>query len=594
MNRYPLIRKSGSNETVMSHLFAASILYLIPKWISKPETIFHFLLILVTGLFIDAVINFLRYKRPVCSVSAAVTVSLLQIMTPSVPLWSQFYALAIALILGKHVFGGTGKNILNPAVFGSFFLVYFFKIDLPILPFSFWTISAMLLSIPFLGSRPFASLGYLAGIIISLSLRGDLSFETLITYGVFFWSTLVVTDPVTITFRPVSGFITGILIGTLSLLFQPNLLFLTGGILTFNLISFIIDRLPDFPDLHLPLKLKIKSPVSINYSQNDILDLSDRNESDVQLSKHSNSSEMLALINKCEVFGHGGGAFPTSVKIETVLNSKANEKYFIINGMECDPGLIHDKILLQKYPEKISVGISLISEIIPFSKILLAVKYDFPSFNFPQNVNIIKVPSYYPAGSEKELVKQILKRQLPSDSVPAKHGILVLNVQTIIAVASAVTENRKAETKVITVANLKHKQSKAVRVNIGDSVSEIVQKVYSGGYPVFYGGGIMLSEQADDDSVVDKSTSFIAVSDFVQYKESPQCSHCGTCIQYCPERLDVRRIADAVDKGKHNLLKHIKPQKCVNCGICSYVCPAGRNLMKRVREAANNRNVKDN
>jgi Na+-translocating ferredoxin:NAD+ oxidoreductase RnfC subunit len=166
---------------------------------------------------------------------------------------------------------------------------------------------------------------------------------------------------------------------------------------------------------------------------------------------------------------------------------------------------------------------------------------------------------------------------------------LVLNVQTIIAVASAVTENTKADTKVITVANLMHKQSKAVRVNIGDSISEIVQKIFPGGYPVFYGGGIMLSEQADEDSVVDKSISFIAVSDFVQYKESPQCSHCGKCVQYCPEKLDVRRIADAVDNKKYNLIKHVKPQKCVNCGICSYVCPAGLNLMKKVKEAADNR-----
>jgi len=588
MNRYPLIRKIGSNETVMSHLFAVSLLYLIPEWISKPESIFHFLLILLTGLLIDAFINFLRYKRPVCSVSAAVTASLLQILTPSVPLWGQLCALAVALILGKHVFGGTGKNIFNHAVFGSFFLVYFFKIDLPILSFSFWTIIAMLLSIPFLGSRPFASLGYLLGIIISLSLRGDLTFETLITYGIFFWGTLIITDPVTITFRPVSGFMIGILMGALSLQFQPNLLFLTGGILAFNLISFIVDRLPGFPDLHFPSKLKIKPPIPINCIQNDIIDLSHRKESDVRLPKHSNSSEILSLINRCEVFGHGGGAFPTSVKIETVLNSKATEKYFIINGMECDPGLIHDKILLQKYPEKISEGISLISEIVPFNKIVLAVKNDFSPFNFPQNVNIIKLPSYYPAGSEKELVKQILKQQLPSDSVPAKHGILVLNVQTIIAVASAVTENIKADTKVITVANLKHKQSKAVRVNIGDSILEIVQKIFPGGYPVFYGGGIMLSEQADEDSDVDKKTSFIAVSDFVQYKESPQCSHCGKCVQYCPEKLDVRRIAEAVDKGKYNLIKHIKPQKCVNCGICSYVCPAGRNLMKKVKEAVDN------
>jgi Na+-translocating ferredoxin:NAD+ oxidoreductase RnfC subunit len=381
--------------------------------------------------------------------------------------------------------------------------------------------------------------------------------------------------------------VSGFFLGFLPLLFPEKLLFLTAAILAFNLISFIIHRIPGFPDLQLPFKLNIKPPVPWNANQCEIIDLTrDCIEEKPESVKPSNSSTVLSLIRENEVFGCGGGGFSTCVKIETVLKSDASEKFLIINGVECDPGLIHDKILLHKFPGKIFKGITLISEIIPFRKIILAVKRDLSNINTPQNIQVFQVQTYYPAGSERELIHQILGRMLPTGAIPAKQGILVLNVQTVISIAAAVIENRLANTRVITVANLKTKQTRAVRVNLGDRVSDVIQKVYSGGYPVFYGGGIMLSRQANEDSTIDKNTTFIAVSDFVHYKESPQCSHCGACVHYCPEKLNIKRIIDLIDNGKPVSLNRFHPERCISCGICSYICPAGRNLMKRIRAAA--------
>lgn len=44
------------------------------------------------------------------------------ILPPTIPFWIAALGLAVGIILGKEVFGGTGKNIFNPAIVGRVFL----------------------------------------------------------------------------------------------------------------------------------------------------------------------------------------------------------------------------------------------------------------------------------------------------------------------------------------------------------------------------------------------------------------------------------------------------------------------------------------
>jgi Na+-transporting NADH:ubiquinone oxidoreductase subunit B len=48
------------------------------------------------------------------------------ILPPSIPFWMAGLGIAVGIILGKEVFGGTGKNIFNPAIVGRVFLAVTF------------------------------------------------------------------------------------------------------------------------------------------------------------------------------------------------------------------------------------------------------------------------------------------------------------------------------------------------------------------------------------------------------------------------------------------------------------------------------------
>ena len=46
------------------------------------------------------------------------------ILPPAIPLWQVFLGISFGVVIGKEIFGGTGKNFLNPALVGRAFLFF--------------------------------------------------------------------------------------------------------------------------------------------------------------------------------------------------------------------------------------------------------------------------------------------------------------------------------------------------------------------------------------------------------------------------------------------------------------------------------------
>jgi len=51
-------------------------------------------------------------------------------LPPTIPFWIAAVGLAVGIILGKEVFGGTGKNIFNPAIVGRTFIAVTFPVHM--------------------------------------------------------------------------------------------------------------------------------------------------------------------------------------------------------------------------------------------------------------------------------------------------------------------------------------------------------------------------------------------------------------------------------------------------------------------------------
>ena len=68
------------------------------------------------------------------------------------------------------------------------------------------------------------------------------------------------------------------------------------------------------------------------------------------------------------------------------------------------------------------------------------------------------VPTIYPSGGEKQLIKLLTNREVPSIGIPADIGILVHNTGTLFAVQQAVYEGKPLIERIVTVTgNTIHK-----------------------------------------------------------------------------------------------------------------------------------------
>lgn len=584
MIKFPLIRLKLSNEHIMAVVFMVLMLYQIPQWIEEPLSILGFIGVLMVGFLIDMVLSMRINNTVKCSVSAAITVGIIYALFPGMPFWGGLIGVIVALLLGKFIWGGTGKNPLNPAMVGVVLLSFIFPSGDILFVSHGVIVMAMVLSLPFIVIRPYASIGLMAGMLLSMSVSGTLSISTIISSGMVFWGCLVVTDPVTVTFRPVFGVIGGLIIGFASIQYAE---FSVGSvafiILGFNVISSVYENNRKFNPKGETKKTRISKPYantigSIDCSKptvNEALSLTSINDLTPQ--------EILARIEKNEVLGLGGAGFPTHLKIQSAMASNKKVKTLIINAVECDPGLVHDHWILREHSMEINEGIQAVSRCIPSSKIILATK-DISKLSYNSQVEIIKVPDLYPIGAEKKLIQSVLWRNIPWHVVPAEEGILVLNVQTIYAIYEAVCLNKKVESKFITFANLVKNEAQIIKVDLGSKISELIDKLYQGNEPIFVGGGLMQSRRAEDVDVIDKTTNFIAVGQIPRYKEG-NCSKCGICVERCPSGLEVYKIADIVDGGLSDKVTKYAPEKCMSCGICSFTCLAGRNLSSKVNVA---------
>lgn len=103
----------GYDPKSVSADFVHGALYFLPVY----------LMTLVVGGFWEVLFAIVRKKE---IGEAFLVTSLLYplILPPTVPIWEAMVALSIGLVLGKEVFGGTGRNIVNPALFARAILFF--------------------------------------------------------------------------------------------------------------------------------------------------------------------------------------------------------------------------------------------------------------------------------------------------------------------------------------------------------------------------------------------------------------------------------------------------------------------------------------
>lgn len=309
------------------------------------------------------------------------------------------------------------------------------------------------------------------------------------------------------------------------------------------------------------------------------------------LDKYSPEQICLA-VRKAGIVGMGGAGFPTRVKIEP--NPRLPKHTMIVNGCECEPYITCDYRIMLEWTEQIIAGVILAKKASGCERVFIAVEDNKPAAiealgraikNLPDtdNIRLATVKTKYPQGGERQLIKAVLNKNVPTGGIPPMIGVLVLNVATCAAIAEAVLLEKPLTHRVVTVTGQAVAKPGNYYVTIGTAVHELID--FCGGVTqksakVVLGGPMMGIAIADLETPITKTTNAVTVLTKHQIgkakyrKQQTPCIRCGRCLRVCPENLNPTKIAHAVKNNRLDIAEKYYINACTECGCCSYVCPA--------------------
>ncbi|MFO7756717.1 MAG: electron transport complex subunit RsxC [Bacteroidales bacterium] len=347
-----------------------------------------------------------------------------------------------------------------------------------------------------------------------------------------------------------------------------------------------IDKLPDSSGYK-------RTSVVINVEGDEwdeSIDRSNKLEKHIKLSGED-------IIKKCAengIVGMGGATFPSHVKMSIPPGKKCDT--LIINGVECEPYLTSDHRLMIEKTEELLTGTTILMKALGVSRAMIGIENnkkdairklgDLAAGYKGISVHALKVK--YPQGGEKQLIKALLNREVPSGGLPVDVGTVVHNVGTAFAVYEAVQKNKPLFERVVTVTGEDIPRPVNLLTRIGTPVSKLIE--HAGGMPESTGkvvnGGPMMGKALNNlDVPVNKGTSGIILfrKERAGRKEIQPCIRCGKCISACAMGLEPYLLMTLTEKEMYERLENESLMDCIECGSCSYICPANRPLLDYIR-----------
>jgi electron transport complex protein RnfC len=276
-------------------------------------------------------------------------------------------------------------------------------------------------------------------------------------------------------------------------------------------------------------------------------------------------------------------------------NDKKPIHTVIVNGCECEPFLTADYRLMVEAPEPIVTGALLAARSVGAKRIVVGIEDNKPeaiaSIRTAARGTHIKVAvlkTKYPQGSEKQLIKATVNREVPLGGLPSDVGVAMSNVGTVAAIARAVVRGKPLTHRVMTVTGAGIRQPKNLLVPMGISFGELI--AFCGGLSqdavrMVAGGPMMGFAFTNPATPVTKGTSGLTVltEADVRKAEESNCVRCGRCVDVCPMKLVPTKIALASRHGDLALTRRYNIMACFECGSCAYICPASLPLVQLIR-----------
>ena len=296
--------------------------------------------------------------------------------------------------------------------------------------------------------------------------------------------------------------------------------------------------------------------------------------------------EVRDFLRDAGVVGLGGAVFPSYAKLKPGKEGKL--KTLVINGAECEPFITCDDMLMRERAGDMLTGILAMRYLLQAEEVLIGIEDNKPeavaavqaaiSASGETGVEAIAIPTRYPAGGAKQLIRVLTGIEVPHGRRSTDFGVQCFNVGTAYSIFEALEYGRPLVSRIVTVAG-NVDAPRNYEVLIGTPMDHLVRLAAPRPDTDRYimGGPMMGVRMPSFDVPVVKATNCVLVGSPALFPPPPPempCIRCGECAKACPADLapfEMYWFSRSKNFGK---AQEYHLFDCIECGCCSFVCPS--------------------
>ncbi|MGR5221893.1 electron transport complex subunit RsxC, partial [Vibrio parahaemolyticus] len=305
---------------------------------------------------------------------------------------------------------------------------------------------------------------------------------------------------------------------------------------------------------------------------------------------------LIETIRLAGISGMGGAGFPTAKKIQSGLQ---RTEILILNAAECEPYITADDRLMQDYASDIIEGIKILQHILQPKLTVIGIEDNKPdaikaleSAAASEDIVIRVIPTKYPSGGEKQLIKILTNLEVPVGGIPADIGLMVQNVGSAYAIKRAVCHGEPLLERVVTLTGKTFSQPRNVWALIGTPVKFLLDqfsyKADKKAPRLIMGGPMMGFTLPHADVPITKTANCILAPTFREIdprSHEMACIRCSQCAEACPASLLPQQLQWYAKSQEYDKCEELNLKDCIECGACAFVCPSEIPLVQYYRQA---------